>query len=94
MDVPCQELASAMGFREKKAGDLQETLQRVLDRRDEERQSKELLQLYLKAVAKEREHESSQAGMTLTVYAFCFFLIFWTHHNVITTAMADIKELF
>lgn len=63
MDVPHQQLASAMGFREKKAQDLQETLQRVLDRREEERQSKELLQLYLKAVAKEREQdETNQAG--------------------------------
>lgn len=52
-----------MDFQEKKAQDLQDTLQRVLDRREEERQSKELLQLYLKAVAKEREQdESSQAG--------------------------------
>ena len=47
------ELASALGFQEKKALNLQETLQRVLDRREEERQSKELLQLYLRAVEKE-----------------------------------------
>uniref|UniRef100_H3DCI9 DNA fragmentation factor, alpha polypeptide n=2 Tax=Tetraodon nigroviridis TaxID=99883 RepID=H3DCI9_TETNG len=63
VDVPHQQLASAMDFQEKKAQDLQDTLQRVLDRREEERQSKELLQLYLKAVAKEREQdESSQAA--------------------------------
>ncbi|XP_029689844.1 DNA fragmentation factor subunit alpha [Takifugu rubripes] len=62
VDVPHQQLASAMGFQEKKAQDLQETLQRVLDRRDEERQSKELLQLYLNAVAKEKEQaKTSQA---------------------------------
>ncbi|XP_054465334.1 DNA fragmentation factor subunit alpha [Anoplopoma fimbria] len=53
VDAPCLELASALGFQEKKAEDLQETLQRVLDRREEERQSKELLQLYLKAAEKE-----------------------------------------
>ncbi|KAM4737362.1 DNA fragmentation factor subunit alpha [Anableps anableps] len=53
VDVPCSELASALGFQEKKTEELQETLQRVLDRREEERQSKELLQLYLKAVEKE-----------------------------------------
>lgn len=53
VDVPCHELASALGFQVKKAEDLQETLQRVLDRREEERQSKELLQLYIKAVEKE-----------------------------------------
>lgn len=74
VDVPHQQLASAMGFQEKKAQDLQETLQRVLDRREEERQSKELLQLYLNAVAKEREREeTSQAGMALTGYAFWVF---------------------
>lgn len=64
VDAPCCELASALGFPEKKAEDLQETLQRVLDRREEERQSKELLQLYLKAVDKQQEEpsQSSQGG--------------------------------
>ncbi|KAM9751436.1 DNA fragmentation factor subunit alpha [Menidia menidia] len=63
VDVPCSELASALGFHEKKAQDLQETLQKVLDRREEERQSKELLQLYLKAVENEdRQQEPSRAG--------------------------------
>ncbi|XP_060930217.1 DNA fragmentation factor subunit alpha [Limanda limanda] len=57
VDAPCPELASALGFREKKAVDLQETLQRVLDRREEERQSKELLQLYLKAADKEDKQQ-------------------------------------
>lgn len=62
VDAPCSELASAMGFQQKKAEDLQETLQRVLDRREEERQSKELLQLYLKAAEKEdrQQEEPSQ----------------------------------
>lgn len=74
MDVPHQQLASAMGFQEKKAQDLQETLQRVLDRHEEERQSKELLQLYLKAVAKEREQdETSQAGNVANCTCFFFF---------------------
>ena len=64
VDAPCPELASALGFKEKKAEDLQETLQRVLDRREEERQSKELLQLYLKAAEKEdgQQEEPSQEG--------------------------------
>lgn len=53
VDAPCPELASALGFPEKKASDLQETLQSVLDRREEERQSKELLQLYIQAMEKE-----------------------------------------
>ncbi|XP_030280126.1 DNA fragmentation factor subunit alpha [Sparus aurata] len=62
VDAPCLELASALGFPEKRAVDLQETLQRVLDRREEERQSKELLQLYLKAVEQEdrQQEEPSQ----------------------------------
>ncbi|XP_026187889.1 DNA fragmentation factor subunit alpha isoform X3 [Mastacembelus armatus] len=42
---------------QKQAEDLQETLQRVLDRREEERQSKELLQLYLKTVEKENKQQ-------------------------------------
>ncbi|KAM6924773.1 DNA fragmentation factor subunit alpha [Xenentodon cancila] len=69
VDAPCPELASALGFQVEKAKGLQETLQRVLDRREEERQSKELLQLYLKAV--ENEHgeqkepsQPSQRGTT------------------------------
>ncbi|KAK9515474.1 hypothetical protein VZT92_026119 [Zoarces viviparus] len=65
VDAPCLELASALGFQEKKAEDLQETVQRVLDRREEERQSKELLQLYLKAAEKEdrqQEEQSQGAG--------------------------------
>uniref|UniRef100_A0A3Q2FZ50 DNA fragmentation factor, alpha polypeptide n=1 Tax=Cyprinodon variegatus TaxID=28743 RepID=A0A3Q2FZ50_CYPVA len=57
VDAPCSELASALGFQEKKTIELQETLQRVLDRKEEERQSKQLLQLYLKAVEKEDRQE-------------------------------------
>ncbi|XP_062871744.1 DNA fragmentation factor subunit alpha [Trichomycterus rosablanca] len=57
VDVPCAELASALGFPEQKTQDLQSTVQRVLDQREEERQSKELLQLYLRVV----ERENSQA---------------------------------
>ncbi|XP_026187888.1 DNA fragmentation factor subunit alpha isoform X2 [Mastacembelus armatus] len=63
VNAPCPELASALGFQEKQAEDLQETLQRVLDRREEERQSKELLQLYLKTVEKEnKQQEKPRAG--------------------------------
>lgn len=59
VDAPCPELASALGFPEKKAADLQETLQRVLDRREEERQSRELLQLYIQAVEKEEKKQEA-----------------------------------
>ncbi|KAK2825507.1 hypothetical protein Q7C36_019434 [Tachysurus vachellii] len=58
--VPCAVLASALTFSEQKTRDLQDTLQRVLDRREEERQSKELLQLYLKVVEKERNQDLQQ----------------------------------
>lgn len=53
VDVPQEDLGLALGFTPQKTQDLQDTLQRVLDRREEERQSKELLQLYLKVVEKE-----------------------------------------
>lgn len=70
VDAPRPELATALGFQEKKAEDLQKTLLRVLDRREEERQSKELLELYLKAVEKENKQEAepslpSQQGMAV-----------------------------
>ncbi|KAJ3587154.1 hypothetical protein NHX12_013544, partial [Muraenolepis orangiensis] len=64
VDIPCTQLASALDFKESKTQNLQETLQRVLDRKEEERQSKELLQLYLKAVEKEdsQEAQASRQG--------------------------------
>ncbi|XP_066528568.1 DNA fragmentation factor subunit alpha [Hoplias malabaricus] len=62
VDVPCLDLASALGFSAQKTQGLQETLQRVLDRREEERQSKQLLQLYLKVVEKERNLTLQQEG--------------------------------
>ncbi|XP_041702249.1 DNA fragmentation factor subunit alpha isoform X2 [Coregonus clupeaformis] len=58
VDVPCLELASALGFLESKVLNLQDTLQRVLDRREEERQSKELLQLFLTAVERADSQEA------------------------------------
>lgn len=72
VDAPCSELAAALGFQEKKAEDLKDTLQRVLDRREEERQSKELLQLYLKATEKEERPQEepsqpSQGGMAVSL---------------------------
>ncbi|XP_076019542.1 DNA fragmentation factor subunit alpha [Genypterus blacodes] len=62
VDAPCPELATALGFQEKKAEDLQTTLLRVLDRREEERQSRQLLQLYLKTVEKESKEEEEAAA--------------------------------
>ncbi|XP_016377907.1 DNA fragmentation factor subunit alpha-like [Sinocyclocheilus rhinocerous] len=53
IDVPCSDLAAALDFSQQKTQVLQDTLQRMLDRREEERQSKELLRLYLKAMERE-----------------------------------------
>ncbi|KAG7323699.1 hypothetical protein KOW79_013401 [Hemibagrus wyckioides] len=65
--VPCAVLASALGFPEQKTRHLQDTLQRVLDRREEERQSKELLKLYLKVADKERRQDLQQGETALDV---------------------------
>lgn len=72
VDAPCLELAVALGFGESKARKLQDTLQRVLDRREEERQSKELLQLYLKAMEKEGRETSGQEGETQGCRRACY----------------------
>ncbi|KAK7129042.1 hypothetical protein R3I94_017307 [Phoxinus phoxinus] len=53
IEVPCSDLAKALNFSQQKTQVLQDTLQRMLDRREEERQSKELLRLYLKAMERE-----------------------------------------
>nr|XP_015192696.1 PREDICTED: DNA fragmentation factor subunit alpha isoform X1 [Lepisosteus oculatus] len=58
-DAPCGTLAAALGYEEARTRALQDTLQGVLDRRQEERQAKELLQLYLRAAQGE-----SRAGET------------------------------
>ncbi|XP_077074278.1 DNA fragmentation factor subunit alpha [Siphateles boraxobius] len=53
IEVPYSDLAAALNFSQQKTQVLQDTLQRMLDRREEERQSKELLRLYLKAMERE-----------------------------------------
>ncbi|KAL8198328.1 UNVERIFIED_CONTAM: hypothetical protein K2H54_005346 [Gekko kuhli] len=53
IDVPCSELAQELAEDQPKIQTLQETLQQVLDRREEERQSRQLLELYLQALKKE-----------------------------------------
>ncbi|XP_030623559.1 DNA fragmentation factor subunit alpha [Chanos chanos] len=60
VDAPCPDLATALGFSEQKTRSLQDTLLMVLDRREEERQSRELLQLYLKTVEKEGSEDAQQ----------------------------------
>ncbi|XP_019367296.1 PREDICTED: DNA fragmentation factor subunit alpha [Gavialis gangeticus] len=53
IDVPCIELAEELSQSQPQVQVLQDTLQQVLDRREEERQSKQLLELYLEALKKE-----------------------------------------
>ncbi|XP_051518226.1 DNA fragmentation factor subunit alpha-like [Myxocyprinus asiaticus] len=65
IDVPCSDLASALGFSQKKTQVLQDTLQRMLDRREEERQSKELLLLYLKAMEQEVSQEPLEESRSM-----------------------------
>lgn len=73
VDVPCDQLAPALGFPQKKAQALQDTLQSVLDRREESRQSKELLQLYLKTVQGEQQAASQLVEGCLFIFFFFFF---------------------
>ncbi|XP_017681314.1 PREDICTED: DNA fragmentation factor subunit alpha [Lepidothrix coronata] len=53
IDVPRSDLAEELAQSETKTQVLQDTLQQVLDRREEERQSKQLLELYLEALKTE-----------------------------------------
>ncbi|NXY82110.1 DFFA factor, partial [Alcedo cyanopectus] len=53
IDVPRSELAEELAQSESKTQVLQDTLQQVLDRREEERHSRQLLELYLEALKSE-----------------------------------------
>ncbi|NWY65877.1 DFFA factor, partial [Erithacus rubecula] len=53
IDVPRPDLAEELSQSETKIRVLQDTLQQVLDRREEERQSRQLLELYLEALKTE-----------------------------------------
>ena len=53
IDVPCSELAQELGQSHVAVQGLQNTLQQVLDQREEARQSRQLLELYLRALEKE-----------------------------------------
>ncbi|KAM9706909.1 DNA fragmentation factor subunit alpha [Dama dama] len=53
IDVPCSELAQELGQSHVAVQGLQNTLQQVLDQREEARQSRQLLELYLQALEKE-----------------------------------------
>ncbi|NWS12983.1 DFFA factor, partial [Pachyramphus minor] len=53
IDVPRSDLAEELAQSETKTQVLQDTLQQVLDRREEERQSRQLLELYLEALKTE-----------------------------------------
>lgn len=51
--MPCSDLAQELSENQPKIQTLQDTLQQVLDRREEERQSRQLLELYLQALKNE-----------------------------------------
>ncbi|XP_066493633.1 DNA fragmentation factor subunit alpha [Tiliqua scincoides] len=53
IDAPCPDLAQELAENQPKIQTLQDTLQQVLDRREEERQSRQLLELYLQALKNE-----------------------------------------
>ncbi|NXA40574.1 DFFA factor, partial [Eudromia elegans] len=53
IDVPPSDLAEELEQSQNQVQALQDTLQQVLDRREEERQSRQLLELYLQALKKE-----------------------------------------
>uniref|UniRef100_H0XY93 CIDE-N domain-containing protein n=1 Tax=Otolemur garnettii TaxID=30611 RepID=H0XY93_OTOGA len=66
IDVPCSDLAQELCQSCATIQGLQNTLQRVLDQREEARQSKQFLELYLQALGKEgstlSKQEESRAG--------------------------------
>nr|KAF6443463.1 DNA fragmentation factor subunit alpha [Molossus molossus] len=66
IDVPCSELAQELCQSCVTVQGLQNTLQQVLDQREEARQSKQLLELYLQALEKEgsilSQQQESKAG--------------------------------
>ena len=62
IDVPCSELAQELGQSHVAVQGLQNTLQQVLDQREEARQSRQLLELYLQALEKEGGILSKQQG--------------------------------
>ncbi|KFO77257.1 DNA fragmentation factor subunit alpha, partial [Cuculus canorus] len=58
IDVPCSDLAEELGHSQTRTQVLQDTLQHVLDRREEERQSRQVLGLYLQALQNETTFKS------------------------------------
>lgn len=64
VDVPCAELARELHQSCAAVQGLQNALQQVLDQREEARQSRQLLQLYLQALEKEGGILSGQEGRT------------------------------
>lgn len=65
IDVPSSDLARELGQSRVTVQGLQNTLQQVLDQREEARQSKQLLELYLRALEKEGSVLSKQRGRGL-----------------------------
>lgn len=62
IDVPRSDLAGELAQSQTQTQVLQDTLQQVLDRREEERQSRQLLELYLEALKNEDSILSKVTG--------------------------------
>ncbi|NXU73838.1 DFFA factor, partial [Oreotrochilus melanogaster] len=61
IDVPCSDLAEELAQSETKVQGLQDALQRVLDRREEERQSRQVLKLYLETFKNENREKAAES---------------------------------
>lgn len=62
VDVPCSDLARELSENPLQTQRLQGSLQETLDRREEERQSRQLLELYLQATKREDQAASTAEG--------------------------------
>ncbi|KAM9370138.1 DNA fragmentation factor subunit alpha [Phaethornis superciliosus] len=61
IDVPCSDLAKELSRSQTSVQALQDTLQHVLDRREEERQSRQVLQLYLETLKNEDSKKAAES---------------------------------
>ncbi|KFP08408.1 DNA fragmentation factor subunit alpha, partial [Calypte anna] len=61
IDVPCSELAEELAQSQSKVQGLQDALQHVLDRREEERQSRQVLKLYLETLENENSKKAAES---------------------------------
>ncbi|XP_058017267.1 DNA fragmentation factor subunit alpha isoform X2 [Ahaetulla prasina] len=70
VEVPCSDLARELSENPLQTQRLQATLQETLDRREEERRSRQLLELYLQAIKKE-DQATSTAQVSTRLEKYC-----------------------